>query len=98
MTLLDESIPIETIILRFEASRFPYVLSKPIHQSQETVNMDDHTISIKVKPNNELRQLIFSYIPDVEVVSPAWFREEIMNKIEENLKKYSAVQKGRTEG
>lgn len=60
--------------------------------------MDDHTISIKVKPNNELRQLIFSYIPDVEVVSPAWFREEIKNKIEENLKKYLAVQKDRTEG
>lgn len=98
VTLLDESTPIETIVLRFEANRFPYVLSKPIHPSQETVNMDDHTISIKVRPNNELRQLIFSYIPDVEVVSPAWFREEIKNKIEENLKKYSTVQKGRTEG
>lgn len=88
VTLFDEQTPIETFILRFNANRFPYVLSKPLHSSQEIVNIGDHTISIKVKPNNELRQLIFSFIPDIEVVSPAWFREEIKQKIEENLKKY----------
>lgn len=58
--------------------------------------MNEHTISIKVIPNNELRQLIFSFIPDVEVLSPAWFREEIKQKIEDNLKKYLAMQKGCT--
>ena len=51
----------------------------------------DPIISIKVKPNNELRQLIFSYIPDIEVILPAWFREEIKQNIEENLKKYLSV-------
>ena len=71
--LLDEKTPKETFVLRFEANRFPYVLSKPLHSSQEVVNMDNHVISIKVKPNNELRQLIFSFIPDIEVISPAWF-------------------------
>ena len=96
VTLLDEKIPIETIILRFDANRFPYVLSKPLHSSQEVVSMEEHTISIKVKPNYELRQLIFSFIPDIEVLSPAWFREEIKGKIEENLKKYLSVQEGCT--
>lgn len=93
VTLLDENVPIETITLRFEANRFPYILSKPLHSSQEVVNMEEHTISIKVKPNNELRQLIFSFIPDVEVLSPKWLREEIKGKIEKNLKKYLSVQK-----
>ena len=92
VTLLDEKTPVETFVLRFEANRFPYVLSKPLHSSQEIVSMDKHIISIKVKPNNELRQLIFSYIPDIEVILPAWFREEIKQKIEENLKKYLSVQ------
>lgn len=55
------------------------------------VNIGDHTISIKVKPNNELRQLLYSFIPDIEVISPTWFREEIKQKIEENLKKYLTV-------
>lgn len=91
VTLLDEKTPVETFVLRFEANRFPYVLSKPLHSSQEVVSMDKHIISIKVKPNNELRQLIFSFIPDIEVISPAWFREEIKQKIEENLKKYLSV-------
>lgn len=91
VTLLDEQTPIETFILRFNANRFPYVLSKPLHSSQEIVNIGDHTISIKVKPNNELRQLIYSFIPDIEVISPTWFREEIKQKIEENLKKYLTV-------
>ena len=91
VTLLDEKTPKETFVLRFEANRFPYVLSKPLHSSQEVVNMDNHVISIKVKPNNVLRQLIFSFIPDIEVISPAWFREEIKQKNEDNLKKYLAV-------
>ncbi len=96
VTLLDKHTPIETITLKFEADRFPYVLSKPLHFSQEVTNEDEHIITIKVKPNYELRQLIFSYIPDVEVLSPAWFREEIKQKIEGNLKKYLSVQKGCT--
>ena len=96
VTLLDEKTPTEEIVLRFEANRFPYVLSKPLHTSQEIVNKEEHTISIKIKPNNELRQLIFSFIPDVEVVSPTWLREEIKQKIEENLQKYLSVQNGCT--
>ena len=96
VTLLDENIPTEEVVLRFEPNRFPYVLSKPLHVSQKIVDKEEHTISIKVKPNNELRQLIFSFIPDVEVVSPTWLREEIKQKIEENLKKYLSMQNGCT--
>lgn len=96
VTLYKKNAAVEKITLRFEADRFPYVLSKPLHTSQEIINMNEHTISIKVIPNNELRQLIFSFMPDVEVLSPAWLREEIKQKIENNLKKYLAMQKGCT--
>lgn len=34
-------------------------------------------ITIQVKPNNELNQLIFSFIPDVEVLAPYSLRETI---------------------
>lgn len=81
----------EIIILRFSPNRFPYVLSKPIHHSQKVLD-EPYTISIMVKPNRELSQQIFSFIPDIEVLSPQWFREEIEEKIRQNLEKYSPVQ------
>ncbi len=96
VTLFDTNTPTEDIVLKFDPSRFPYVISKPLHSSQEVISTEEHTVSIKVKPNNELRQLIFSFIPDVEVVSPSWLREEIKQKIEENLRKYLSMQKGCT--
>ena len=65
---------IETIVLRFSENRFPYVVSKPLHHSQ-VVNKEQRTITIQVKPNNELNQLIFSFIPDVEVLSPQSLRD-----------------------
>lgn len=86
----EKDVQTEFIILRFSPKRFPYVLSKPIHKSQ-TVLEEPYTISIKVKPNRELTQQIFSFIPDIEVLSPQWFREEIEEKIRENLKKYISV-------
>lgn len=96
VTIPNKEITLETIILRFSPERFPYVLSKPIHQSQIVVNEQRHEISITVKPNRELRQQIFSFLPDVEVVSPQWLRDEVRTNLEENLKKYSSVQKNCT--
>lgn len=87
---------IETIVLRFSENRFPYVVSKPLHHSQ-VVNKEQKTVTITVKPNNELNQLIFSFIPDVEVLAPCSLREAIKDKIEENLKKYLSVQNDCTE-
>lgn len=87
----DDSITTEEIVLRFSEKRFPYVVSKPIHHTQRLAD-ESCTVSIRVKPNRELRQQIFSFIPDVEVVSPEWFRIEIRDKIQENLKKYLSMQ------
>lgn len=84
-------VDIETVVLRFSENRFPYIVSKPLHQSQE-VNLEERTITIKVKPNKELDQLILSFIPDVEVLSPQSLRDTIKEKIEENLKKYLSAQ------
>jgi hypothetical protein len=47
-----------------------------------------------VRPTKELDQQIFSYIPDVEVLSPQWYRDHIREKIAENLKKYLPMQNG----
>lgn len=54
-------------------------------------------ITIQIRPNNELNQLIFSFIPDVEVLAPYSLRETIKEKIEENLEKYLSMQNECTE-
>lgn len=82
---------IEDIVLRFSEKRMPYVVSKPIHHSQEQVN--DTDIVLHVCPTRELMQQIFSYGPDVEVLSPAWYRAEIIRKYAEMFKKYFPMQK-----
>ena len=87
---------IETVVLRFSENRFPYIVSKPLHHSQ-IADLEERTITIQVKPNKELNQLIFSFIPDVEVLSPQSLRDTIKEKIEENLQKYLSVHNDCTE-
>ena len=90
-TIPNDDVKKETIGLRFSANRFPYVVSKPIHKSQKVVDEDNCVVEIQVRPTRELTQQLFSFIPDVEVLYPEWYRCQIMEKIEENLKKHSSM-------
>lgn len=85
---------VEHIVLRFSEQRFPYVVSKPIHPSQQVV--DDCTVSIDVIPTRELEQQIFSFGADVEVIAPQQFRERIQENVRRNLENYLPMQKGCT--
>lgn len=82
---------LEHVVLKFDEDRYPYIVSKPIHHSQTIVNEKEHIVQIDVRPNKELKSLIFSFCPQVEVLSPDWLRQEIKEKIENNLKKYLTV-------
>ena len=95
VTIPGEDVKKESVILRFTKERFPYVVSKPIHQSQRIIEGEDYEVEIQVKPNRELYQQIFSFIPDVEVISPQWLRVEIIEKMKKNLRKYSTMQNDR---
>ena len=78
---------VEHVVLKFAKERFPYVVSKPIHHSQQVVNAEEGTLSVDVRINRELEQNIFSFGPQVEVLSPEWFR----NQIKENYKKIAKI-------
>jgi len=95
VSIPKENVNKETIVLRFTKERFPYVASKPIHQSQKIIEGKDYEVEMQVKPNKELYQQIFSFIPDVEVISPQWLRVEIIEKTKKNLRKYSTMQNDR---
>ena len=97
VTIPKDDVKKEHIILQFTKHRFPYVTSKPIHHSQQTINEEDCTISIDVKPNRELTAQLLSFGPDVEILSPDGVKDKIVKKIAENYKKYFPVQNDRTE-
>ena len=78
----------ETITLRFTDARYPYVVSKPIHHSQQIVDPESHTLSISVRPNRELFTQLLSFIPDVEVIAPEWLRKDIADKLKTALEKH----------
>lgn len=97
VTTPKDNVKKETIGLRFSVERLPYVVSKPIHSTQTVVDKEKCIVEIKVRPTRELDQQLFSFIPDVEVLYPEWYRLQIMKKIEENLKLYSSVKKDCTD-
>ena len=90
VTVPEESVPVQAVRLRFRPERFPYVLSKPIHNSQTIIDAENGIIELCVRRNKELTQKIFSYLPDVEVLSPPDYREEIVAAIRRNLESYNS--------
>ena len=79
--------PVE-VILRFARKRFPYVKTKPIHPSQKIEDEENCIVKIHVKINKELKQQIFSFMPQVTVLAPQELRDEIIRDIQYNLNFY----------
>ena len=79
---------IEHILLKFTPERLPYVISKPIHYSQEIENEAEGIITIDVIPNKELISELIWFQDDMEVLSPESLREKIKVKIAKMHQKY----------
>lgn len=79
---------VETVVLKFDKKRYPYVQTKPLHPSQREIDPEDGIVEIEVIPNNELEALIFSFGDQVEVLGPESLRERIKTKIQYLASKY----------
>lgn len=88
VTIPADNNGVEKVVLQFSEHRFPFVVSKPIHPSQKTLDADGGTIQIDVIPNKELTTLILSYGEDIRVLHPDHLRDEIRGKIEKMLKNF----------
>lgn len=76
------------ITLRFTAHRLPYVLSKPIHESQSNHRAEENIVELTLIPNKEFYQRLLSFGGDVEIVAPTEIRQEMAKKAEELYKIY----------
>ena len=88
---IEKGKEVEHVRLKFSLDRLPYVLSKPIHYSQEIENETEGIISLDVIPNKELISELIWFCDDVEVLSPESLREEIKEKIAKMYQNYFGV-------
>lgn len=84
----------QKILLRTNERRLPYILSKPMHPSLSIVDRKECLLSIEVRPNNELEQQILSFGPDLEVLAPEEFRNQIREKVALMQQQYSTLPAG----
>ncbi len=86
----DEDYCEEEIILSFTKHQAKYIKSLPLHHSQELIFEDEKEVRFKlfVKPTFDFMMEILSYGQDVEIIEPAYVREELKNKLNKTLIKY----------
>lgn len=83
----------QKIRLWVSPSLYPYIQTKPLHETQKLKNTDanGYEIEIEVRPNFELEQLILSYGDGMSVLSPEGLKEKIKTNLESSLKNYDLV-------
>lgn len=81
---------VEDVILEFESWRGRYLLSAPIHKTQELIKEEDDKMQFRFRviPFYELYAKILSYGEYVKVISPKSLHDEIRNILERTLKNY----------
>jgi predicted DNA-binding transcriptional regulator YafY len=82
---------VEEVKLRFNKSRAPYVVTKPIHSSQRTLLLEDGgmEVTLQLMPNRELESLLLSFGSDVTVLAPATLRQKMADSHRLSLTAYS---------
>lgn len=78
------------VILSFDRGSMPYVLTKPLHQSQ-IILKQDHSggiIQIEVIPNFELEREILGFGESVEVLAPRLLKKRIERRLQQAAELY----------
>ena len=75
----------QEVILKFAKDQGQYVITQPIHESQEIVEETDSyvIISLHIIPTFELVSLILGWGAEVEVIKPGSLRERVKGIVEE---------------
>ena len=80
------------VLLQFSKKQYPYIVSKPLHLSQEIVDAENRILAVEVRPTYEFTQLILSFGFDVKVLEPEPFKQEILANLRRNLQNYNEMQ------
>lgn len=83
--------PVEEVRLKFSPARTPYVLTKPLHNSQRLIKSYANggaVLAYDLRFNKELLGLIMGFGSDVEVVQPLTLRNKVKEMVEDIVKIY----------
>ena len=90
---LPEGEEVQDIRIRVYGRQCYYIKTKPLHKSQEIVEEFKETdcmdISLRLINNYELRSLLLSYGPDIELLSPEKLRIQVAELLTDGAKRYS---------
>lgn len=92
VTVMDEKF-VNRVLLKVDRSNAPYVLTKPLHHTQKTVEeFEDGSVVIElmVHHNFELERLILGFGETMQVLKPTSLRRRIQEKIHNALDLYKA--------
>ena len=86
----DPDAKLEDVILWVSKKAYPYICTKPLHESQHRIEvMDDGVkIGLKVVPNYELEQLLLSYGEEIVVLDPLPLKDKIYSRITDSKEIY----------
>jgi predicted DNA-binding transcriptional regulator YafY len=85
---------INDIIIKVKSNQVPYIKTKPIHYTQETIScFEDGGMLIRLKliNNYELRSILLSYGSDIEVLEPDALRDQMQEKFQDLYDLYKKV-------
>lgn len=87
---VSPSLEPEEVILWVTHKHAPYVLTKPLHHSQQEVARDTFgvTISIRVQHNFELEKEILAFGDGIKVISPSHLKRNIKGRLQGGLELY----------
>lgn len=92
VTVLNDD-QLQEVHLKLDKYNAPYVLTKPFHHSQKTVDTMENesvVISVKVHVNFEFERLILGFGDAIEVLKPRWLRKRMIKKLEKAINNYQA--------
>jgi hypothetical protein len=88
---VDETIKPEAVEIKVYGNERKFLRALPLHHSQEEsgITEDWSVFRYFVSPTHDFKQELLSHGAEMEVLSPAWFRDEISNIVKEMGKAYS---------
>lgn len=87
---IPEDTAVETIHLRFSASRAPYVRTKPLHPQQQIVvdGAEGMDVVLHLIPTQELLTQLLGYGADLKVLAPLSLQEKMRQVLRRSLEAY----------
>lgn len=84
--------PPEKVRLHFSNKLKPYILSEPIHLTQQVIADNDEGLTVEIeiycKGNVDFLGKVLSYGEDALVVSPDYLKEEVINRANAMMERY----------